>query len=175
MARLYDYVGPTEIKEAVAEYPAGISILSVDDLLTWLEQQDEWSDDSITVTFIVSPEGTLRIAPRRSEHVACAQGGPVLAAGELTFRLKPRLEVVGATNQSTGYCPEPECWEATRSTITALGILCPAELTYAYTFRLCVQCGERNLIKDDWFECSSCGQELPHEWNFDAPERLRNS
>lgn len=165
---MYEYVGPAEIKESVEEDAAGTSILSADELRDWLQLQDEWSDDTVTVTFVVSPAGALRLAPRRSEHVACALGGPVLAAGELTLRSKPQLEVVGATNQSTGYCPEPSCWGAARAALKALGVPCPAELTHAYTFRLCVECGERNLVKDDWFECGCCGRELPREWNFDA-------
>lgn len=32
--------------------------------------------------------------------------------------------------------------------------------------RLCLGCGERNLVKDDWFECAMCGAELPALWNF---------
>ncbi len=172
MVKIYDYVGPIEIKEAVADDASGVSITSADDLRAWSEQQDEWDEDRLTVTFVVVPNGTARVAPRRSEHVACALGGPVLAAGELTVRLKPRIEIVEATNQSTGYCPEPECWQAARSALTAAGVPCPTELTHSYIFRLCTQCGERNLIKDDWFECDSCGQDLAREWNFDeiAPQ-----
>jgi len=169
MLRLYDYVGPTEVKEAVTGQPAGVSITSADDLRGWAARQDEWDGDSLTVTFVVLPAGTLRVAPRRSEHVACALGGPVLAAGELVVGLEPRLAITEATNQSTGYCPEPACWVAARAALAALGVPCPAELTHAFRFRLCRRCGQRNLIKDDWFVCDACGHDLPHEWNFDEP------
>ncbi|MEU6730442.1 hypothetical protein ABZ917_42625 [Nonomuraea wenchangensis] len=30
-------------------------------------------------------DGVLLLAPRRSEHVACAGGRPVLSAGEISF------------------------------------------------------------------------------------------
>ena len=57
-------------------------------------------------TFVVDLEGVLRLAPRRSEHVACAGGRPVLSAGEVSFERGPDgWEVTSATNQSTGYCP----------------------------------------------------------------------
>lgn len=165
--RLYGYVGPEHL--CTGDHSAGVSIGSEGDLRDWLSRQDEWRDDLIEVTFVVTSLGVLRVAPRRSEHVDCAMRGPVQAAGELTMRLKPRLEVVAATNQSTGYCPEPGCWEAARAALAAIGVPHLRGLTHAYNFRLCNHCGERNLIKDGWFECGSCGHELPREWNFAAP------
>ncbi|CAM5508234.1 hypothetical protein STANM309S_03657 [Streptomyces tanashiensis] len=36
-------------------------------------------------TFVVGTDGILRLAPRRSEHVACAGGAMVLSAGEIGF------------------------------------------------------------------------------------------
>lgn len=36
-------------------------------------------------TFVVGLDGQLRLASRRSEHVDCASGQPVLAAGEVLF------------------------------------------------------------------------------------------
>ncbi|PSM45330.1 hypothetical protein C6Y14_00035 [Streptomyces dioscori] len=36
-------------------------------------------------TFMVGVDGALRLAPRRSEHVACAGGAMVLSAGEISF------------------------------------------------------------------------------------------
>lgn len=164
--RAYSYVGPAKIRESIAEYPEGTPISCASGLLAWLQQQDDWAGEVLVATFTVALDQSLWIAPRRTEHVACARGESVLAAGELTLRGQPQPEVVGATNQSTGYCPEPSCWEAARLAFGAVGIPCPQELTYSYTFRLCEGCGERNLIKDDWFECAICGDELPREWNF---------
>ena len=167
MPRSYDYVGPPEIASAVVGDATGVTIRSREDLVRWAREQNEWDGGSLTVTFVVSTDGALRVAPRRSEHVACALGGSILAAGELTIRLEPELEVVAATNQSTGYCPEPSCWGPARAALDALGIRSPRELTSAYVFRRCPRCGERTLIKEEWFVCALCGEDLPREWNFD--------
>ena len=32
--------------------------------------------------------------------------------------------------------------------------------------RRCPTCGERNVIRDGWFACGSCGADLPAAWNF---------
>lgn len=57
--------------------------------------------DQETVTFVIDLDGKLRLADRNSEHVACAGGGPVLAAGEMTFLADgPDLEVVDVNNNS---------------------------------------------------------------------------
>lgn len=107
------------------------------------------------------------MADRRSEHVACAGGEAVLAAGELT--VDERGEVLEANNQSTGYCPEPSCWTALAAALDAAGIPRPPALTRAFCFRRCESCGERNLVKDRWFECALCGAPLPEQWNFARP------
>ncbi len=75
---LYHYVGPAKIKAAVAGDDSGVSVTRADVLLAWAGEQDEWEGEVLTVTFVVVEDGTLRIAPQRSEHVACARGGPVL-------------------------------------------------------------------------------------------------
>src|SRR5690242_13194939 len=55
--------------------------------------------------------GCLRVEDRRSEHIACSGGRPVLAAGELFLKLTASgLEIVDVSNQSTGFCPEPASW-----------------------------------------------------------------
>jgi hypothetical protein len=114
----------------------------------------------------------LWIADRHSEHIACARGGPVLSAGELTFQIDRRtkqVEVVAVTNQSTGFCPEPESLPAVAAALDGLGIEHPGEFTTAMIFRRCANCGTTNVVKDGWFECAICGRELPGEWNFDSP------
>ncbi|MCA9701240.1 MAG: hypothetical protein KC431_27205 [Myxococcales bacterium] len=167
MSRLYRYIGPLEIAQGALAHPVGTPIHSPHDLEHWSAAQPDWLDHTLTATFIVLPDGTLRVAPRRSEHVGCALGGPVAAAGELILSRKPRLEVISFSNQSTGYCPEPDCLHAIRAALAALPIPCPAAFTPAYEFRRCVHCGERNLIKDDHYECDCCGLALPQTWNFD--------
>ena len=166
MPKFYKYVGPDSILDSVADSNSGVTIRNKDELALWMRHQDEWDDDCLTMTFVVPGDRKLRVAPRRSEHVACARGEDVLAAGELVARLAPVLEVVGASNLSTGYCPEPSCWEAAKSALCELSIPGPPELTFACTFRRCPACGERNLVKDDWFFCAVCDTPLPQEWNF---------
>jgi hypothetical protein len=159
---IYAYVGPDEIRARVA--PSGAPIGSVAELEAWVAANgDERDGSTVPATFTVIEDGTLRIAPRRSEHVACAGGGAVLAAGELFLGAR---EVVGASNQSTGYCPDPDCWPAVAAALDRAGIPHPGRFTVEVIFRRCPSCGERNLVKDDWFVCALCEAELPREWNF---------
>lgn len=161
-SRSYSYVGPDEIKAQVA--PVGTAISSRAELRAWVAlHAGDREYGVVPATFTVTLDGVLRIAPRRSEHVACAGGGPVLAAGELFFD-GDRLE--GASNQSTGFCPEPTCWEAVAIALDRAGIPHPGRFTIEIVFRRCGACGERNLVKDDWFACAVCDAELPREWNF---------
>lgn len=165
--RLYDYVGPPDIAAAVAGVDTGVTVRHADDLVRAARAGDERQGDAIVLTFVVTSDGELRVAPRRSEHVACARGGRVLAAGELTIRLAP-LEVVAASNQSTGYCPEPSSWLVARAILDGVGVVCPRAPTRACVFRRCPACGERNLVKDEWYVCDLCGEALPLAWNFGA-------
>ncbi|MBA2541760.1 MAG: hypothetical protein H0V17_19105 [Deltaproteobacteria bacterium] len=158
----YTYVGPEEIRARVS--PTGTPIGSVDDLRAWVVAHDaDREHGTVPATFTVQPDGMLRIAPRRSEHVACAGGESVLSAGEL-FLVANAVE--GASNQSTGYCPEPICWVALAAALDRAGIPHPGKFTIEVTFRRCTSCGERNLVKDDWYTCAICDAELPRDWNF---------
>lgn len=167
MHRLYQYVGPENIRAACQGSSSGAIILSLNDLLTWLNAHvdDEMPDGSIIATFVIDNDGLLRLAPRQSEHVACASGGPVLSAGEITFDAE--AEVIAVTNQSTGFCPEPESWPSVEEAFDALGIIHPGRFTQTILFRLCPRCKERSIVKDDWYVCELCGGELPMTWNFD--------
>lgn len=160
--RAYTYVGPEEIRQRVA--PAGLTITSLAELRAWVAANEaDREHGTVPATFTVIVDGTLRIAPRRSEHVACASGGPVLAAGELFLTSRG---VDGASNQSTGFCPEPACWVALAAALDRAGIPHPGRFTTEVIFRRCPDCGERNLIKDDWYTCAICEAELPRTWNF---------
>jgi len=118
-------------------------------------------------TFVVDESGCLRVADRRSEHVACSGGSPVLAAGEVTFGLLGNsVEAQEVSNQSTGYCPEPESWKAVAEALAQAGIQGPACYTTEFIFRLCEQCGQINLVKEQLFECAVCNSILPAAWNF---------
>ncbi|MBF0289995.1 MAG: hypothetical protein HQM14_19435, partial [SAR324 cluster bacterium] len=60
---------------------------------------------------MISLNQELLLAPQRSEHVACAAGRDVLSAGQMAFDPET-VSLEEVTNQSTGYCPEPESWDA---------------------------------------------------------------
>lgn len=80
----YRYVGPDEIRAAVRPDSEGRVIRSTADLAAWVTERGE-AEAEEPYTYVVGLDGLLRLAPRRSEHVACAGGHPVLAAGEMAF------------------------------------------------------------------------------------------
>jgi hypothetical protein len=169
MARIYQYVGPDDIRERAATAPAGFPVRSAADVRAWAADTGQQPDRRglIAVTFVVDEQGSLRVADRRSEHIACAGGGPVLSAGEMFIRLSAAgAQVVEVTNQSTGYCPEPESWPAVASALDAIGVPHPGRFTQEVVFRRCPVCGERNVVKDGWFICGLCGADLPEKWNL---------
>ena len=169
--RQYQYVGPANIRDsALASSPAGTPIRCVDDLLAWIafRSSDAEPDGSLIATFTVDVAGVLLLAPRRSEHVACAGGGPVLSAGEITFSDGDVSEI---TNQSTGFCPEPESWPTVATALDAIPVDRPDDFTMRVMFRLCRACNQRNIVKDGWFVCDLCGADLPEDWNFPVAQR----
>lgn len=104
--------------------------------------------------------------------MACAGGEPIFAAGELAFEIHGNQpSVIEVSNLSTGYCPEPECWEELRTALEYCGIPHPEELTMPIIFRRCEKCGQRNIVKDEWYVCV-CGATLPEDWNFDSAENM---
>nr|WP_052848925.1 hypothetical protein [Streptomyces avicenniae] len=108
-------------------------------------------------TFVVGTDGVLRLAPRRSEHVACAEGEPVLSAGEIGFlREAGRWAVGEVSNQSTGYCPDVGSWAAVAHAVDAAGLVRPSG------------CQEHNIVREGDFVCVFCGADLPEVWNVDA-------
>ena len=124
--------------------------------------------EGLTVTFVIGLDGTLRIADRRSEHVMCAEGQPVLSAGEMTFMCgNDRIFAENVTNQSTGYCPEPESWPAVALALDRIAIAHPESFDPAFVFRKCPTCSQINVIKDGWYVCDVCQSPLPQHWNFD--------
>jgi hypothetical protein len=164
--RLYHYVGPPEIRDRCRE-TGGLVIHSADDVRAWAVGRDRMPDDTVPATFVIDADGQLRLADRRSEHVACAGGGPVQSAGEMFLLVDGSdLEVVAVTNQSTGFCPEPASWPAVAAALDAVGVSHPGAFTTEIVFRRCEGCGQRNVIKDGVFECGACGNPLPADWNF---------
>ncbi|MEW2381438.1 hypothetical protein AB0873_05005 [Micromonospora sp. NPDC047707] len=161
--RRYRYVGPADVRASVADAPEGWPIRSPVDLDTYLAAADPRDRDE-PFTYVVDTGGTLRLAPRRSEHVACAGGGEVLGAGEIAFAGgRDGWVVTEVTNQSTGYCPDPTSWVAVAGALDRAGIDRPEGFTVAVIFRRCLDCGERNLVRDDDYICALCGAELPED------------
>jgi hypothetical protein len=158
--RRYSYVGPHDIRQKLVGATPGTEIRAASDLEPFATGEP--------LTFVVGVDGILRVADRHSEHVACAGGGEVLSAGELTaVRGKKRgCSIIDVSNQSTGYCPEPESWPAVAAALDGAGLAHPGCFTFEVVFRRCPKCGERNLVKDSWFSCAICGGDLPLSWNF---------
>jgi len=164
--RRYRYVGPLDVLAAVRPGSEGQAIGSLSDLGAWLgaHEPDE------PFTYVVDLAGVLRLAPRRSEHVACAAGAPVLGAGEITFAREAGRWTVGeVSNQSTGYCPDLTSWAAVRHALDRAGVAHPGGFTLPIEFRRCPECHERNLVKDHDFVCALCGADLPERWNLGPP------
>ena len=171
--RLYPYVGPEAIRLRSESTSAGTPIQTPDDLRNWLDShRPAGKHEAIAATFVIDSDGRLRLAHRRSEHVACAGGNPVLSAGEIFFSLEGNSVVVEeVSNLSTGYCPEPESWDAVSKALNRLGARHPGRFTTEIVFRLCLRCGERKVVKNGCFECLVCGAKLPPTWNFSTPSR----
>jgi hypothetical protein len=165
MTRLYTYIGPGKIEARLDGRSTGRRIESAAALLAWVRQADA-EQDLVPATFVIDANGVLLLADRRSEHVAFAKGGPVPSAGELFICLDGNtVEVVEASNQSTGYCPEPESWPAGAAVLDRLDVRHHGRFTQEVTFRKCEQCGERNIVKEGWLVCGVYGADLPERWN----------
>lgn len=169
MLRHYSYVGPPELAEDAAKGNARFCANTYADLISWLSAsvQVETRNWNFTATFIVDLVGRLWLADQHSEHIVCAAGQDVLAAGEITFGgYSGSVVVTAITNQSTGFCPEPESWDSVSKALDSLGIASPSGFTATYTFRRCDVCHSINIVKDEWFECAVCQNPLSLEWNF---------
>ncbi len=159
----YQYVGGADFNNQAAFNTILTPIAAETDALAFL---------GTTVTFIVDTDGLLWIADRHSEHVACARGGDVLSAGEMTFGNEDgKVAVVEVTNQSTGYCPEPGSWPAVAVALDRAGIQHPNGFTQSFLFRRCDSCGQTNIVKEGDFTCAVCGTELNQEWNLTHDKR----
>jgi hypothetical protein len=176
--RLYHYVGPADLARlATGNTPRMPLDTAASAIKLWRqnfpsfkpEPRKSVSSETLTVTFVVLPAEGMWVADRHSEHVACARGGPVHAAGELTLTLNQQgqpLVITEISNQSTGFCPEPESWYAVKHALQNSGIRHPQGFTTAMIFRRCPKCRSTNIVKDLWFHCEVCKAELPAEWNF---------
>ncbi|MFE9404071.1 hypothetical protein ACFYNY_20155 [Streptomyces sp. NPDC006530] len=164
----YRYVGPPDLRALVRLEAEGRRILSASDFNDWVSGLAV-VELAEPFTFVIDSAGVLRLAPRRSEHVVCAGGGPVLGAGEMTFREESGQWVVGeVSNQSTGFCPDVSSWPAVAKALDAAGIERPSGFTHEVVFRRCPACGQLNIVREEDFICVFCDEELPQEWNVDG-------
>lgn len=169
MSELFYYVGPKAILDRMREVASGTRIVSPLVLREWLRSTGQRPNKVglFQVTFVIDEEGFLRVADRGSEHIACSGLRPVLSAGEMFVRvLQDSVEIEEVSNQSTGFCPSPTSWNVVSIVLDNLGIRHPGRFTSEITFRLCTSCGQRNIVKDNYFSCDVCGADLPPEWNF---------
>jgi hypothetical protein len=161
----YRYVGPAELRDRLTSTEA-VNAGSRAIFDRWLTERTRAELDE-PFTFVVALDGLLMLAPRRSEHVALAAGRDVLAAGEMMFiHESGARRVLEVTNQSTGYCPDPECWTAVSRALDRLAVKHPGDFTTKLLFRQCPACGERNIVRDGDFTCALCDSDLPTHWNF---------
>ncbi|MEU6354848.1 hypothetical protein ABZ896_36965 [Streptomyces sp. NPDC047072] len=164
-ARRYTYVGPPELRSPARRGAEGRTIHDSTDLTAWLSERGP-AESAEPFTFVVALDGLLRLAPRRSEHVSCAGGGDVLAAGEVGFsRATGPWAVHEVSNQSTGYCPDLDSWQAVARALELAGVGHPGRFTHAVVFRRCEECGERSIVREGDFVCVFCGSDLPLAWN----------
>jgi hypothetical protein len=171
---LYHYVGSRGIAERAGLTVRGVPVCAPGDVVRWLTSTAGAVGPSgeVTVTFVVDEADRLLIADRHSEHVACAGGRPVRAAGELCFAFQgERVSVARVSNQSTGYCPEPASWEAVVTALRGAGLEPPEGFDPRCEFRRCLKCGALNLVKGGVFECGVCAAELPDEYNCQESAR----
>ena len=170
MNRRYHYVGPDTLREAARQQPAGIVIHTRDDLAAWLQTSptERTVDGEWVTTFVIDLQQQLRLAPRRSEHVACAAGGPVLSAGEMTFASD--VCVTAVSNESTGFCPEAGSWSVVQAALEAIHVSHPGRFTTEIIFRQCTHCDQITIVKDHWFVCAVCDADLSATWNFPQGE-----
>jgi hypothetical protein len=164
---LYRYVGPADLRALVRVGSEGFRVGSPEDFKRWAGERSA-EELAEPFTFVVGGDGVLCLVARRSEHVVCAGGEPVLSAGEMRFAWDAgRWVVAEVSNQSTGYCPDVDSWPAVAHALIRAGIEGPEGFTHAVVFRRCPSCGQLNVVLDDDFVCVFCEADLPVQWNVD--------
>ncbi|BBM83424.1 hypothetical protein [Candidatus Uabimicrobium amorphum] len=158
--RRYHYVGPIDILRDKTSCER-VKVTCYEDVVVW--SQDHTNERIFT--FVIDDKKNLWIADRHCEHVACARGKAIFAAGEITFSLH-KAQVLFITNQSTGYCPEPESWEVVKDVLAAIAIDYPPYFNQVCIFRRCTKCMQINIVKDHIYECAVCESPLDTKWNF---------
>jgi hypothetical protein len=165
--RRFRYLGPAALGDLPHATDA-VDVTSMEVLGRWLGAQDP-RDRMAPLTYVVTVDGVLRVAPRGREHVACARSQDVLGAGEIQFALDAAAWIVTEiSNQSTGYCPDLDSWPAVAAGLDRAGLRHPGGFTQPIVFRACPACSAKNIVRDDDFVCAVCGDALPDTWNLDG-------
>ncbi|MFF3652690.1 hypothetical protein ACFYXV_29130 [Streptomyces sp. NPDC002181] len=152
---------------AVEAADGGVTIRTAADFADWVAARSSEEMEE-PFTFVVGMDGALRLAPRRSEHVACASGDRVLGAGEVSFyRDAGRWVANEVSNQSTGYCPDVASWPAVAQALDQAALDHPDCFTHAVVFRRCPACQEHNIVREGHFVWVFCDADLPRQWNVD--------
>src|SRR6266568_3539461 len=158
----YRYAGPAVLAERARPGPGVITVTSARVLALWLAARPA-GELREPFTFVVSLDGK----PRRSAHVDCAAGQPVLAAGEVLFaRDGTGWSVSEISNQSTGYCPDPDSWPALAMALDHIGLAHTGDFTHKVVFRRCPACGQLNIVRDGDFACAVCDSALSAHWDI---------
>lgn len=53
--------------------------------------------------------------------------------------------------------------------LDSLSVPHPGDFTEKVLFRRCPACGERNIVRENYFVCALCDGALPTAWNFATP------
>ncbi|WP_189003031.1 hypothetical protein [Deinococcus roseus] len=83
---------------------------------------------------------------------------------------KNQVQVLGLSNLSTRFCPEPACLQVGLTLLENLKLDLTGCTVYAFDFRLCPECQTINVVKNQEFYCSVCDAALPLHWNFEHPQ-----
>ncbi|KJY26769.1 hypothetical protein [Streptomyces katrae] len=170
-SRAYRYVGPHHVIAAVQTANSGAPIRTPADFADWAAAQSA-GELKEPLTFVIGTDGALLLAPRRSEHAACAGGGLVLSAGEVSFASEAgRWIVTEVSNQSTGYCPDVASWPAVAQALDQAALDHPDYFTHPVLFRRCPGCHRHNIVREGHFVCVFCDADLPRRWNVDTNVR----
>lgn len=168
--KTYKYIGSPDFIPK-GEFPQRLLVQGVEKLSCWMiEHRNELDiEECIAATYVIDTDNQFWIADRSSEHVACAREGKVFAAGEVFFSGIDGVPYIDRiTNQSTGYCPEPSSWKAVAQSLSKLVIDYPSEFDPAFEFRNCEKCDTLNVIKDEYYSCMSCYEDLSEVYNVQA-------
>ncbi|MGB1241872.1 MAG: hypothetical protein ACPG49_05085 [Chitinophagales bacterium] len=170
----YEYVGPKEILQMIKAKYRGTVIEESEEIRNWIganHKNTKFGDVAIC-TFTINLQGKLVIADRHSEHVQCAFGEKVRSAGEIGFVVEKKNEVYvdSITNQSTGYCPSSESWfeveKALKAILQLKGLSEFKGFDPAFIFSYCPDCKTRQIVKDEFYFCLKCEEELLSEGEF---------